>query len=95
MNDKDLDKATELRVIIKKTKKALDKLCIIRDRITADRENRNYDDGLYGFHVGEYSDGSGVSADFSRYTGNVDLLHHIIIFVEKQLAQMEAESDRI
>ena len=73
------------------TKEALANLLTMRDSIRDKKEECHYDDGLYSLTICEHSDGSGKSADLSRYQGNAELLNAMINEVDRQLNSYQKE----
>jgi hypothetical protein len=89
----DLKKAEELIEIIKVTEEGLKNL---KKRKFRDKpENRVYDDGVYNLYIGEYSDGSGIHCELSRYTGNRELHDIIVAALEMQLDRYKKEFEAI
>lgn len=89
MNVDQLKDGQRLLEIINTTRKGLEKLKQLKEKRKDTKDNK-FDDGQYKLWIGEYSDGS-EKAELTRYKGNAALLDVIILELEKQLAELEAE----
>jgi hypothetical protein len=84
MTQEQLEKANELRVLIKGTELQLNGLYKLRDKRNP-KDKVHFNDGQYSLTICEHGDGSGCKAVLNRYLGNAELLDAIIEIVEKQL----------
>jgi hypothetical protein len=84
MTQEQLEKANELREIIKKTKLQLKELHHLRGRRNP-KDKVHFNDGQYSLTICEHGDGSGCKAELNRYLGNAELLDGIIEILEKQI----------
>lgn len=84
MDDNQLTRANQLKVLIAKTEKGIDGLKKLQAKRRTELEYPK-DDGQYNLNIGEYNDGSGCNAELCRYEGNAELLDVIISTLENQL----------
>ena len=93
MDDNKLRKAKEMDEIIKVTKKGLENLEYLK--IRNNLEDRHYDDGLYCLCISGNKDGSGPSANLTRYYGNAELYEIIIMQLKIQLDKFNKEFEEL
>jgi hypothetical protein len=98
MNATQLARANELMVIIKQTTIAvtdLGKMLAASKSKKPTKQCVPQRDSIYNFCIAEYSDGSGMGADLSRYEGNDELLEVIIQTLNKQIQSFDAEFSKL
>ena len=92
MNQEQLDRAVELKQLIKVTEEELNKFRDIRVKNPKEHhEGKYYSDGLYNLCISQQSDGSGVSARLGRHFGNRVIIEFVIKTLEEQLEYFKSE----
>jgi len=84
-----LKEGQELQKLIEITNKGIKNLEGLKNKRKITLENLR--DGQYSLTICEESDGSGISADLSRYIGNADLLDLIINKLKDQVKDFESK----
>ena len=99
MNETQLKRANELQVLIKQTKMSVthlkDLLTVAKNKNAKIKQGVPPCDNIYDFCISEYTDGSGMRADLSRYEGNDELLEVIIQTLNKQIQSFDAEFSKL
>lgn len=90
MTKEKLEKSKKLIEIITVTEHAIAKLQMRSINNSSEEYN-----GMYNYYVGEYSDGSGISAGLCRYLGNARLHQVILNELKKQLEEFQSEFEAI
>lgn len=87
------ERADQLKALIVVTDNGLKHLIELRDKAAKKPAvgGGNKRNNLYSFHIGEFRDHSGLSADLARYEGNDELLDMIIYTLGRQLDGFKKE----
>ena len=94
MTKEQIKDGKELLELIGTTENALKRLKAVPVKDEKLRDNK-FDDGVYSFFIGEYSDGSGFGNHLDRYKGNFELLNVIIDTLETQLKEFQKAFDEL